>query len=407
MFGFIRTSLVYFDSMRVFAGLLAATLSVGASAQMLETRSYGTSGHPTEALVSPDGQYVLVTVNHATGAGIDVFHSEGGKLARVAFQPLPTDGAQGIVLIPQTKMLAVGISNEGLAFLSLDEAVTGKAKAKILPQGERSGTGYLAVTPDGQFLFAANEYGDGGNIGVIALHRDDLGNIRPETVAHIPALRTTPGVTISPDGSRVYTEGEVTSPENASSMPGHGMKDLERQGCVQGSPNRQMPNGLLYAMDAIAARALTAASTPQQVRHTIVGIEDSGCSPVREAVSPDGSTIYVTARGDNKVLVFDTKAVERDRQNAFLRAFDSGGAAPVGLKLFDGGKALLVANSNRFAGGPGNATVFDLSDPAKPVKRETIRTGAFPRNITSSADGSTLFLTIFSGDELMVLTPKR
>ena len=92
-----------------------------------------------------------------------------------------------------------------------------------------------------------------------------------------------------------------------------------------------------------------------------------------------------------------------DRDHAFLRAIESGGAAPVGLRLFRDGKALLVANSNRFAGGPGNATVFDLTDPAKPILRQTIKTGAFPRNITISADGATLYLTVFSGDQLMVL----
>jgi DNA-binding beta-propeller fold protein YncE len=396
--------------MRVAAGLLMAlsvtALSVGAQAQTLETATYKTSGHPTEAVASPDGQYVLVTVDHADSAGLDVFHSEGGKLKRVAFQPLSTEGAQGILLIPGTRMLAVGASNKGVAFLSLDEAITGKAKAQLLPQGERSGSGYLAVTPDGQYLFVANEYGDGGNIGVIALHPDEAGAIHPETVAHIPTPNTTPGVTISADGRRLYTEGEITSPEAASKISGHGVKELEREGCTQARPERRMPNGVLYAIDVEQARQLTRDTPADQVRRVLRAAEDAGCSPVRETVTPDGSTIYVTARGDDRVLVFDAKALENDRDHAFLRAIPSGGAAPVGLKLFAGGKALLVANSNRFANGPGNAAVFDLSDPAKPVLRQTIKTGAFPRNITSSADGATLYLTIFSGDELMVLTPK-
>jgi hypothetical protein len=60
----------------------------------------------------------------------------------------------------------------------------------------------------------------------------------------------------------------------------------------------------------------------------------------------------------------------------------------------------------RFAGGQGNAAVFGLGDPAKPVLRQTIETGPFPRNITASPDGSTLYLTIFNGDELMVLRAK-
>jgi DNA-binding beta-propeller fold protein YncE len=168
-----------------------------------------------------------------------------------------------------------------------------------------------------------------------------------------------------------------------------------------------MPNGVLYVIDAAKAEALTATMTPKEIRQTAMRkIVDAGCSPVREEVSADGATVYVTARGDDKVLVFDAKQLESDAEHALVRAIPTGGEAPVGLKLFGEGRMLLVANSNRFAGGPGNATVFDLSDPARPTLRQTIRTGEFPRNITASADGRTLYLTIFSGDELMVLRQK-
>jgi len=392
--------------MKILAAMILLT-AIGAYGQVLETKTYATSGNPTEALATPDGQYVLVTVNRAGGSsGLDIFHAEGGTLVKVAFQPLGNEGAQGILLIPHTRTVAVGISNAGVAFLSLDEAITGKAKPLKLAQGDKSGSGYLAVAPDGQFLFVANEYGDGGNIGVIALHRDESGNVKPETVAHIPTPNTTPGVAISADGSRLYTEGEVVPADVAARLPGHGVKELERSACVQGRPDRSNPNGGLYAIDVAKARALTAQSPREDVVRTKIALEDAGCSPVREAVTKDGSAVYVTARGDNKVLVFDAKALERDREHAFLRAIPSGGDAPVGIRLFDGGKAMLVANSNRFAGGPGNAAVFDLTDAAKPVLRQTIKTGEFPRNITSSADGKTLYLTIFNGNQLMVLTEK-
>jgi DNA-binding beta-propeller fold protein YncE len=390
--------------------VLAMGFSVSASSQMLETRTYKTTGHPTEALATPDGQYVLATVNRSNGSGIEVIRVEGNDLKRVAYQPLggsAEQGAQGIVLIPRTHTMAVGLSEAGVAFLPLDDALKGKAKPLILPQGSRSGSGYLAVTPDGEFLFVANEYGDGGNVGVIALHRDEAGEVHPELVAKIPTLNTTPGVTISADGSRVYAVGELIAAEVAAKLPGHGVKELEREGCTQAKAGRTMPGGVLYEIDVSRARSLTKASSPEQVRAAVTAAEDAGCSPVREAVTDDGAMVYVTARGDNRVLVFDAKALESDREHAFVRAIASGGEAPVGLKLFDGGKALLVANSNRFASGAGNAAVFDLSDANKPVLRQTIRTGDFPRNITTSADGETLYLTVFLSDELMVLTKKQ
>lgn len=397
------------SAMRI-AAVFCVLMTVGAPAQMLQSRSYATTGHPTEALATPDGQFVLVTVDRGRGqqssSGIDVFHDTGTKLERVAFQALGSDNAQGIVLIPHTRMLAIGMSNEGVAFLPLDDTLHGKAKPQMLPQGEGSGSGYLAVTPDGEYLFVANEYGGGGNLGVVALHRDEAGNVHPETLTHIATGRATPGVAISPDGSRVYTVGEVTRPELAARLPGHGVAELERSGCVQGRPDWPMPNGLLYAIDVGRATKLSETATPADRRGVFAGVVNAGCSPVREAVSADGTNVYVAARGDNRVLVFDAKALETDPAHSFLRAIPTGGEAPVGLRLFHGDKALLVANSNRFAQGPGNATVFDLADPMKPVLRQTIKTGEFPRNITASADGERLFLTVFLGDELMVLTPK-
>jgi len=380
--------------------ILGIAMAVGVSAQKLQTRTYSTSGKPTEALATPDGQYVLVTVDRDRGSsGIDVFHVEGDALKKVAFQPLGGEGAQGIVLIPHMGIVAVGVSNAGVAFLPLEDAIKGNAKVGAVPQGDRSGSGYLAVTPDGRYLFVANEYGQGGNLGVIAVNRNEQGVMSPKTVAHIATPNTTPGVTISADGKRVYTVGEVVPPEVSARLPGHGVKELERSGCVQGGP-RAEPNGVLYAIDVAKAEALPEGASVKDARETLISGVNAGCSPVREAVTADGALVYVTARGDNKVLVFDTKKLESDPEHAFVKAIATGGEAPVGLKLFDGDKMLLVANSNRFSGGNGNATVIDVASGAIVQK---ISTGEFPRNITASPDGKTLYMTIFNGNQLMVL----
>jgi DNA-binding beta-propeller fold protein YncE len=382
--------------------VLTVALAANACGQVLQTRTYSTSGKPTEALATPDGQYVLVTVNRPGGtSGIDVFHVEGESLKKVAFQPLGSEGAQGILLVPHTRILVVGVSNAGAAFLPLDEAIKGNAKPASVPQGERSGSVYLAATPDGRYLFVANEYGEGGNLGVIALDRDAQGKLSPKTVAHIPTPRATPGVTISADGKRVYVVGEVVPADVAARFPGHGIPELERSGCVQGG-NSPMANGVLYTIDVAKAEALPQGASGADTRSATVSREDAGCSPVREAVTADGALVYVTARGDNKVLVFDTRKLESDPQHAYVRAIATGGEAPVGLRLFDDDKMLLVANSNRFRGGAGSATVIELESGA--VKQK-ISTGEFPRNITASPDGKTFYMTVFNSNELMVLHP--
>jgi len=379
--------------------LVAGAMVAGVSAQKLQTKTYPTSGKPTEAVATPDGQHVLVTVDAERGSGIDVFHVEGEALKKVAFQPLGGEGAQGIVLIPGTRILAVGLSNAGVAFLPLDDAIKGNAKPGMVPQGDRSGSGYLAVTPDGRYLFVANEYGQGGNLGVIALARNEQGSLSPKMIAQIATPNTTPGVTISADGKRVYTVGEVVPPGVSERLPGHGVKELERGSCAQGGP-RTMPNGMLYAIDVAKAEALQEGASAKDARAVTTSVVNAGCSPVREAVTADGALVCVTARGDNRVLVFDTKKLESDPQHAFVHAIATGGEAPVGLKLFDDDKMLLVANSNRFSGGNGNATVIDVENGA--IKQK-ISTGEFPRNITASPDGKTLYMTIFNGNELMVL----
>ena len=124
------------------------------------------------------------------------------------------------------------------------------------------------------------------------------------------------------------------------------------------------------------------------------------------AVSSDGRTVYVSARGDDTILVFDAAALEHDPDHAFLRAIPSNGLAPVGLALFDHDRKLLVANSNQFSIAPGNATVMDISDPSKFKFLQTINAGAFPRNITVSPDGRSLLLTLYLEDQLMLLTMK-
>jgi DNA-binding beta-propeller fold protein YncE len=385
------------------AGVVAWLAAGGGFAQVLATSVVKTSGHPTEALTTPDGRYVLVTVDAENGSGLEVFRWEGGELKLVGWQPLGAENAQGIVLVPHTKMLAVGMSNAGVAFLSLEDALEGKAQVTLVAQGERSGSGYLAASPDGRFLFVANEYGENGNVGVIALHPDAGGGLHPETVAHIPTRRTTPGIAISPDGRWVYTVSEVLTAEESAKLPGHGNPLLERSGCTQAAGRPANPGGALFTIDAAKAEALTGMPGEDVAKGAIVSEVEAGCSPVREAVSADGGRVYVTARGDDRVLVYDAQLLATAPERAFVAAIPSGGRAPVGLKLLGNG-LLLVADSNRFAPGqPGNAVVIDVADPAKTKVVQTIATGEFPRNITASADGKTVTMTVFLGDELMVL----
>jgi DNA-binding beta-propeller fold protein YncE len=88
------------------------------------------------------------------------------------------------------------------------------------------------------------------------------------------------------------------------------------------------------------------------------------------------------------------------------------GEAPVPVAVIDGGKKVVAGNSNRFAGGNGPQTLSVL-DAAKMEQKGadaalgTIPVGAFPRELSVSADGHTLFLTNAGSSSLQVIDIDR
>ena len=126
---------------------------------------------------------------------------------------------------------------------------------------------------------------------------------------------------------------------------------------------------------------------------------------MRAVETSDGSTLWVSARGDNRLLAFSTGMLEANPENALLGYADTGGTAPVGLRLFDNGKLLAVANSNRFGiGSTANATILWVAVPASASVVETISTGLFPREITVGSDDRTLYLTNYNSGSFQVIS---
>jgi len=386
--------------------LLTFALLATASAQKLKPTFYPTQGKPSSSVVMPgDGgsNYIFLTVSNSGASGIQIFKETGGKLEHFGLILLGDQPAQGLVLIPHTHTLAAGVSNQGVAFVDVDDALHGKPHPIYLSQGDGSGSGYLAVTPDGQFLFVANEYGDRGNVGVIALHPDAAGHItHPESLGHIPTQLTTPGIAISPAGDTVYAVSEIGPPLANNHLPGATNPALAHEGCTQAAGRPARPNGLLYVIDVSRAITLKPDDADPDIagRRTIVRRINAGCSPVRIAVSSHNDAVYLTSRGDNKILVFDPRMLITDPEHALQHAIATGGTAPVGLQLFAEDKKLLIANSNRFDGGDGNATILDLATGKIDQK---ISTGQFPRNITLSPDGKTLYLSNYDSSTLEVI----
>ena len=369
---------------------------------------YKTRGHPLSALVTPDGRHLLVSedsagdARSADGAGLEVFRIDGDALTSERFIPLPANPG-GMTLISGSSTFAFGLV-DGLGLLDLDAALQGLAKPAVIHFGKGDGPFALTTSRDGRFLFASVEYGGGGEVEIIAIGSPKsagqyaTANIR----GLVPVPFTATDLVLSPSGSRLYVVSEVAPPGVRLSGVGQPMAD--RNDCRQGA-GRPDRNGVLYTFDVAALMRLSARpdSAQQDFAPAILSRSAAGCSPVRLVISANGNTIFVTARGENRVLTFAARKLESDPDHALIRSLSSGGEAPVGLQMTAGGKRLVVADSNRFRPGPGAIAVLD-AQTGDIIAR--FRVGTFPRNVAAASNG-VIFVTDFGSKAIEVLRPPQ
>ena len=387
--------------------------TVAAPVVTATTMTYSTAGYgyPFRALPLSSGN-VLVSVS-ATTSGMLVFAPTAGggyqlscfNYVRPAFVQ---DGASnfGMNLLPNGLGLAATLGVDGAIFYNLASLQTCTSTGIQVSQGPVSadeGSFDVVVSPDGKYAFVANEYGVAagstaqGNIGVMALQYDLNGLVSTATLLGQISTggQTIAGVAISPDGTRLYATSEVEG--SFTTAAGGNSSILTRTGCYQQAGGGTQANGLLTVIDAAKAEANPGSSA-------IISTVNAGCSPVRVLETSDSSTLWVAARGDNRVLAFSTGMLEFNAGNALLGYADTGGTAPVGLRLFDKQKLLAVANSNRFGTGVANATILSVGVPASASVVQTLPTGLFPREITVGSDDSTLYLTNYNSQTFQVMS---
>lgn len=351
-------------------------------------------GTPFEPVISADGCWLFVTLASPNGAGrIAVVHREGGTLSVVRTVPVKGNPA-GAVLTHDGKMLIVA-DGDYIAFLDAARLTTGDGDAVLgyIGSGASVGFIYASVTADDKILFVSAERAEA--IIVVSLDRVRAGAIDAgAAIGKLDVGNAPIAVTLSPDGRYLYTTSEVAAedwkwrdecrPENPAAGRGAGGR--------AGMP-RYHALGAVMVFDAAKAVADPA--------HALVSRIAAGCNPVRLALSPDGNTAYVTARGDNTLLAFDAHRLVSDTVHALLGKAKVG-VAPVGIAVIDSGARIVVTSSNRFAGGGNDHQPLAVVDASKlraggsnAVLGE-IPAGGFPREIRVSADGRTMFVTNFT-----------
>jgi DNA-binding beta-propeller fold protein YncE len=152
--------------------------------------------------------------------------------------------------------------------------------------------------------------------------------------------------------------------------------------------------------------AISVARAGQDPGRSIVGTAPAGCSPVRVAVSGDGRIVFVTARGSDELLAFSAARLRSSSSHPQVASVLVGNA-PVGLGLVEGGRRIVVADSNRFHVTGGSTDLMVVSVPAllsgQPSVLGRLAAGAFPREMSLSPDGRTLLVTDFASGQLQTI----
>ncbi|HEX8004900.1 MAG TPA: YncE family protein [Trebonia sp.] len=307
-------------------------------------------GNPFGAAVLPGGRYAVVAVDGTRAADVAVFAIRGGKPRLVRLAPLPGPAiAAGLAISHNGRYLAV-TQGPVTTVVRLPELLAGRGDV-VLGQLKDGGFGPIEATfsADDRYLFVSDEYSPA--LSVFNLAKALRAGFSAPGVA-VGKLRLGPAVVgsaLSPDGRYLYVTSEAAS-------------------------NKDFANGLLQVISVAKAERDPAAS--------LVTAVNAGCQPVRVALSDHGSLAWVTARGSDALLAFDTTDLRTGPAHA-LRADVRVGPQPVGVVLTDDGRFALTANSARFTAPNSPQTVSVVDTRAALAGRHaltgTIPAGQFPR----------------------------
>jgi hypothetical protein len=336
-----------------------ATLS--AKTSMLQV-----SGEPYGVTAVPGGAYAFAATSNPASL---LVLSTAGFQPRVVRTVALAGTLGGTALSPDGKYLLVA-SASGATVINVASAEDGKGNPVLGVLGSTgAGATQVAFSPNGDFAFATLE--DSAQAAVFnftqALASGFAGS---GLVGYIPLGLSPVGMAFSPSGGTMY----ITS-ENIN-------------------PNTQ--EGTLSVVSVARAEADPA--------HAVLRTVDAGCNPVRVIVSANGQDVWVTARDSDALLAFSAAKLASPAAAKALISWTEVRAAPVDLAFVDGGKLIVVADSNRFAaaGALGDLGVVNVADvlAGRPGLTGKIAAGQFPRQLALEAGGKTLLATNYDSDQI-------
>ncbi len=263
---------------------------------------------PLAMTLSPEKNRVIVLLNGWREQGIQVVDRASGRVLQKI--PLPAVFL-GIAFSPDGKSLYVSGGDQDVIYRfdwQGGQATLADSIALAVKQKGKSGTRYpagIAISRDGQTLYAAENLGDSLAVVDLAAHR---------VVQRLATERYPYGVVAGPDGT-VYVsawDGWTVSafPARTNGMLGEGTRIRVAR----------HPSALLLSTDG--SRLFAASGSTDRVsvidtrsQRVVATLSDAspaatgeGSTPNAMALSPDGARLFVAEADNNAVAVFDLSA---------------------------------------------------------------------------------------------------
>jgi serine/threonine protein kinase/DNA-binding beta-propeller fold protein YncE len=336
-----------------------------------------TTGQPFGIAISSDGKAIFVV----TDGAVEVFKASGGNLTFSGKSyPVGSQSRKATVAVVTAdgKYLLVA-SDNGIKVLDATAAENGASTAILgtlqVPGLTKYGRAIgVAATPDDKFAFVSLQFRD--EVGVFNLGKAIRAQFNPSQDYYVGSLNVGAqpvGLTMSNDGTTLYATAFVGN----SAVP-----------------------GILSVVD------VGRATNPATIARAVVSKVTTGCFPARVALSQDGQTVWVTSRESNYLLGYSAAAL-RSRPSRALVAEVHVGSEPVGLALVDGGKRIVVTDTNNITTPPqaGNLAVVDTAAALsrKPALVGYIPSAPTPHEMVLSPDGRILYVTNYAGSQIQII----
>jgi serine/threonine-protein kinase len=314
---------------------------------------------PFGVVTTADGKFSFVTLANSVAV-----LSDASPLSPTLTHVLSAPGANGSEQLTNNgKYLLVAANSGAIVYDVAVAAQGGNAVVGALNSSFGDGAVEVTLSPDDHFAFVTLE--NSAALVVFDLQKALASGFgASDVVGKVPLNPQPIGMAISPDHRWLYVTSRLRNNAPDPSQGTISVIDLNR-----------------------------AETTPSSA---VVSTASAGCSPVRIITSPDGSYVWVTSRESNTLLGFSATAL-RSSPSRSLVARVNVGASPIGLAMVDGGRRILVANSN-LNGPRGRASTLSVISTQAALSRSRallgqISTGSVPREFGVAPGGKTALVT--------------